>query len=305
MVIPTRNRIGLLERAALPSALNQAGVEIEVLVVDDGSADGTPARVLGLPDERIRLIRNERPQGVAAARNVGIHEAAAPWVAFLDDDDHWSPDKLATQLEALRRTEASFAYCSAVVIAEDGTPTEVMRAPAAETIRSTLLRENAMPAGSSNVIASTTLLRRLHGFDEGLAYLADWDLWIALATTGEAVACEGVLVAYVRHPQRMRLAGRAAVAELERLRVRHEAAGFAPDSGRLLSWVAGEQRRGGRKAQALRTYATATVTYRDLRWLRQILATPLDRNGHGLKNWILRRQEPAAEIARPEWVPAP
>jgi hypothetical protein len=180
-----------------------------------------------------------------------------------------------------------------------------MRAPAADTIRATLLRENAMPAGSSNVIASTPLLRRLHGFDEELAYLADWDLWIGLALAGEAVACEDVLVAYVRHPQRMRLAGRAAVAELERLRLRHEAAGFAPDSGRLLSWVASEQRRGGRKAQAIHTYATATITYRDLRWLRHLLATPLDRQGHGLKNWILRRRGPAPEIARPEWVPAP
>jgi len=306
VVIPTLNRRELLARAALPSALRQTGVEVEVLIVDDGSTDGTSTWVAELGDPRVRAIRHEAPRGVAAARNAGIGEAAAPWIAFLDDDDHWSPHKLAAQLAGLVRTPgAAFSYTSALVVAADGEPQDVMEAPPATEIRDRLLHQNVMPAGSSNVVASTELLRSLGGFDEGLAYLADWDLWIRLALAGRAVACDDALVAYVRHSARMQLTGRAALAELDRLRARHASSGFAPDGGRLLSWVASEQRRRGRRTEALATYVLATTRCRDLRWITQILATPFDSRGLGLRNRVLRRERAVPVAARPEWVPTP
>jgi glycosyltransferase involved in cell wall biosynthesis len=99
VVIPTHNRSDLLA-LTLRSALSQRDVAFEVIVVDDGSADETSEVVAGLGDPRVRLIRHDVSQGVSAARNRGIAEARAEWIAFLDDDDLWAPDKLSFQLTA-------------------------------------------------------------------------------------------------------------------------------------------------------------------------------------------------------------
>ena len=101
VIIPTHDRCERL-RLALRSALAQRGVDVEVIVVDDGSSDGTRAFVEGLKDPRVRLVHNEVAMGESGARNRGISEAGRAWVAFLDDDDLWAPDKLASQLDALQ-----------------------------------------------------------------------------------------------------------------------------------------------------------------------------------------------------------
>ena len=103
VVIPTRDRSRLLG-LTLHSVLWQRGVVVVVVVVDDGSTDDTAQTVAGLADPRVRLVRHDTAQGVSAARNRGITEAHGRWVAFLDDDDLWAPDKLACQLQAARGT---------------------------------------------------------------------------------------------------------------------------------------------------------------------------------------------------------
>ena len=114
VIIPTRNRSKLLE-LSLRSVLWQRSVDFETIVVDDGSTDDTPRMLRSLGD-RIRVFRHERSQGVSAARNRGIAEARGEWVAFLDDDDLWAPDKLELQLQALRRDDRRWAYAGAVEI---------------------------------------------------------------------------------------------------------------------------------------------------------------------------------------------
>ena len=100
VVLPTRDRRSLLERS-LGSALDQTGVELDVLVVDDGSTDDTAAWVASVDDPRVTLVTHLESRGVAAARNTGIERARTPWIAFLDDDDVWAPAKLEEQLAAL------------------------------------------------------------------------------------------------------------------------------------------------------------------------------------------------------------
>jgi glycosyltransferase involved in cell wall biosynthesis len=302
VVIPTRDRADLLCTAALPSALSQVDVEVEVVVVDDGSADGTVRRIEEVGDPRIRVLAQPQSIGVAAARNAGIAAARGVWIAFLDDDDLWAPRKLRTQLERAAAVRASFAYCSVVVVMEDVTPTELVAAPPAETLATQLLRWNSLPAGSSNMLVSADLLDRVGGFDPGLGYLADWDLWIRLALAGTPAACEDVLVAYVRHPGRMRLSGRAAVKELERLRARHAGAGFRPDAGRFLTWVAAEHRRGGRRGEAAGAYARAAFRYGQPRQLARVATTALDWRGSGLRNLLGRGPAPAPRVATPDWL---
>ena len=90
VVLPTFERWPLLLRA-LTSVLDQTDVDLEVLVIDDCSSDGTPARLGAIADPRLRVLRQETNQGVARARNRAIEAAQGEWVAFLDDDDFWAP----------------------------------------------------------------------------------------------------------------------------------------------------------------------------------------------------------------------
>ena len=100
VVIPTRNRCSLLARA-LECVQRQRGVEVEAVVVDDGSEDGTSEYLKRVSGVELAVVRHKRPRGVATARNAGVERASASWVAFLDDDDLWAPDKLARQVAAL------------------------------------------------------------------------------------------------------------------------------------------------------------------------------------------------------------
>ena len=106
VVVPTRNRSALLA-LTLHSVFRQQDVDLEVIVVDDASADDTAAVLRTIADPRLRLIRHETSQGVSAARNRGAAQARGEWIAFLDDDDLWAPAKLALQLRAARASGAS------------------------------------------------------------------------------------------------------------------------------------------------------------------------------------------------------
>ena len=111
VVIPTYNREATIERA-VRSALDQTGdFRLEVLVVDDGSTDGTRQRVEAVGDERVRFIAADH-RGACAARNRGIREAKGPYVAFLDSDDTWRPGKLAAQTRLLAEREADAVACA-------------------------------------------------------------------------------------------------------------------------------------------------------------------------------------------------
>lgn len=99
VIIPTYNRAQLIGRA-VRSVLAQTYPSFEVIVVDDGSTDDTPARVQALAqaDPRVRYVRHETNQGAQAARNTGIQVAKGDYIAFLDSDDEWLPHKLEQQV---------------------------------------------------------------------------------------------------------------------------------------------------------------------------------------------------------------
>jgi glycosyltransferase involved in cell wall biosynthesis len=96
VVIPTRNRPDLVTRA-VRSALGQTFTDIEVVVVVDGPDDATIAALAGFADPRLRVVTSPRQEGAPNARNRGAHEARGAWVALLDDDDEWHPEKLSVQ----------------------------------------------------------------------------------------------------------------------------------------------------------------------------------------------------------------
>jgi glycosyltransferase involved in cell wall biosynthesis len=222
VVIPTRDRWELLSAHALPSALRQEKVLVEVIVVDDGSRDGTAERAAALGDERIRVVRHEQSRGLAGARNAGIALARAPWLAFLDDDDLWAPQKLRVQLDVASSTGASWAYAETVVVDEQLRVLEADDFPDPGELPELLLTGNHVPGGGSSVIARTDTVREEGGFDEDLLFFTDWDLWLRLVRRSLPAGCAEPLVARVVHPSNMLFReGPAVLESLERMLGKH------------------------------------------------------------------------------------
>jgi glycosyltransferase involved in cell wall biosynthesis len=110
-IIPTFNRREMVMRA-VTSALHQSHPVHEVIVIDDASTDGTAALFEGTSDQRIRFVRLPENRGGAVARNTGIDLATGGWIAFLDSDDEWLPEKLEQQLCAARGRTRDLLLCS-------------------------------------------------------------------------------------------------------------------------------------------------------------------------------------------------
>jgi len=110
VIIPVYNRSSTITRS-VESALAQTFQALEVIVVDDGSSDATRDRVESIQDERLRLIRHESNRGAAAARNTGMQASQAKYIAWLDSDDEWLPEKLQTQLDVLQHAAPDVRAC--------------------------------------------------------------------------------------------------------------------------------------------------------------------------------------------------
>jgi glycosyltransferase involved in cell wall biosynthesis len=262
VVIPTRDRWRLLSTHALPSALGQEAVRFEVVVVDDGSTDGTSLRLAELEDDRIRVVRHERPRRLAGARNAGIAVARGEWLAFLDDDDLWSPRKLRTQLDRAAAAGADWVYADTVAVDEQLHVLEADDFPDPADLSRLLLTGNHVPGGGSGVIARTDVVRRLGCFDEELLFFTDWDLWLRLALRGDPAACREVLVARLVHPTNMLFReGPRVLGSLERLIGKHREVTRA-DRLAIAEWVAYRYHAAGLRARAARLYLDTAIRYR-------------------------------------------
>lgn len=178
VVIPTYNRSALVQ-LALDSVLAQTFTSLEIIVVDDGSTDGTGS-ALARYGRQICYIPQEN-QGESVARNHGIKCARGEYIAFLDSDDLWHPTKLARQLVSLRENPSvGLVFCQATKIDADG---RVLPGPAlgAESSDMPLTFENLCRRNlfaPSTVVMRRTLLDAVGGFDPAIQYGEDWDLWL-------------------------------------------------------------------------------------------------------------------------------
>ncbi len=101
VIIPTYNRADLIGHT-LDSAINQSYRNLEIIVIDDGSVDNTEEVVKAIGDSRIRYIRHQTNCGGSTARNTGIEAARGEYIAFLDSDDIWVPNKIQLQLASIQ-----------------------------------------------------------------------------------------------------------------------------------------------------------------------------------------------------------
>ena len=262
VIIATRNRWPMLSSNALPSALGQEGVELEVVVVDDASDDGTAEHVEGLADSRVRVVRNETNRRLPASRNVGAEVARGTWLAFLDDDDLWSPRKVRAQIDAAEASATSWVYAQCVVVDAELRPLDLHPFPAPEELDELLRGGNHVPGGGSNVIVRAKAFDEIGRFDEGLRFFEDWDLWLRLVQVALPAACPDVLVARVEHGSNMLFRDEADIgATFERILAKH---GPVSDGQRqaVAEWIAHEHMRAGFNLRAARYYARAAVAYR-------------------------------------------
>jgi glycosyltransferase involved in cell wall biosynthesis len=195
VVIPTWNRQELLPDA-IASALGQTEQDLEVLVVDDHSENGTAERIVrDLGDSRVHYVRQPEHRGVGAARNVGIALSSARYIAFLDDDDEWLPEKLSVQLAVLEASSSTVAgvYSARLTVYRETGQVSIQRFP------------HPFRPWSGNVITtSSVLLRRscfdaVGTFDERLTAAGDWDMWIRIASQFSFEYIDQILMKYTVH----------------------------------------------------------------------------------------------------------
>jgi glycosyltransferase involved in cell wall biosynthesis len=192
VVIPTYNRAHVVGRA-IGSVLAQTYQDFEVIVVDDASTDDTEEVVKRFNDSRIRYLRHEKNLGGAVARNTGIKAAHGEYLAFLDSDDEWLPEKLERQMETLQDLPGNWAGVCCGFWLIDGEHVKESIPDWPRSIFDKLL-VTCFLNGGSTLVARTEVINSIGGFDERLPRHQDWDLLLRLAEKYELAIVKTPLV---------------------------------------------------------------------------------------------------------------
>jgi glycosyltransferase involved in cell wall biosynthesis len=183
-VIPTYNRRSTAGDA-VRSALDQDYRPLEVVVVDDGSTDDTLAMLAEFGD-RIRIIRHRVNRGASAARNTGIEAARGEYVAFLDSDDLWRPEKTSTQLAFMVARGLALSCTGFRSAPAPGVAPVVKNRPYGERLVMGDLVWGIYVAPGTTLMARRRTLEAIGGYDAAMTRLEDWDLLLrAVRETGE------------------------------------------------------------------------------------------------------------------------
>lgn len=198
IIVPAYNAERYL-RETLESALAQTHSDTEVIVVNDGSSDGTPD-ILRAYGAKLQVV-DQQNRGLAAARNAGAAIARGEWLAFLDADDLWVPSKLEVQLE--EAGDCALVYSDRLNIGHRGSFPELQSTIEemfdGDVFERLLTYGNVLTA--SSVIVRTDVYRSLGGFEESLPAAEDWDLWIRVAERHRIKLCRLPLVHYRMHAE--------------------------------------------------------------------------------------------------------
>ncbi|HLF78775.1 MAG TPA: glycosyltransferase family 2 protein [Dehalococcoidia bacterium] len=258
IIIATHNRLPMLKQA-LASALVQRDVIIEVLVVENGSTDGTLAYLKELGDPRVIPLIFEEALGATEARNGGLRVAAGRWLAFLDDDDLWAPDKLSAQLKAMAAGGCDWSYTGCVYIDRDGVVMAGIPPLRPEEVAKLLPQRHAIPAGLSSMMWRAGVLDSDGLLDSGLTYMVDWDLSQRLLRKGLPACVPRPLVGYRQHGANMSVRAGTYMSEMAVLDrkfadLRH---GRSLDFAFQHRNAGSENLRAGHRRRALACYARA------------------------------------------------
>ena len=195
VIIPTYNSEKTIQKT-IESVFKQTFTDFELIVINDGSEDGTLDIILQFNDPRVQVFSYPHAGG-NFSRNRGLEAAVGKFVSFLDADDIWTPDKLARQFQALQENEsAKVAYSWTDYIDESGkfllSGTHIT---ANGDVYEQLLVTNFLENGSNPLIYREALIE-LGGFDKSLSAGQDWDMWLRLAQKFNFVAVPSVHILY-------------------------------------------------------------------------------------------------------------
>ncbi|SFM93127.1 Glycosyltransferase involved in cell wall bisynthesis [Formivibrio citricus] len=183
IVLPTHNRAELLQRA-VNSVLGQKFRDFELVIVDDGSSDGTREWLASLAEDRIRILRHETPRGASAARNTGIRAATGEWIAFLDDDDEYWPEFLERHHALIQQHPEAGWHWSGIRRHFWHSDGQVECRDQVWLEADTNKRYLTQLAASYGLLIRKTLLEQVGGFDESMPVAEDLDLLFRLETAG-------------------------------------------------------------------------------------------------------------------------
>ena len=210
VVIPTHNRASHVGRA-IESVTSQDFRDTEVIVVDDGSTDDTESVVKSIDDPRIRYLAHDTNRGGSAARNTGIKESSGEYVAFLDDDDEWLPQKLRRQVNCLENRSEDWVavYCDYDVVRNEDDP--VNRIPdfvldywpgkdsdpqpeGGSELIPRMLATDMSTGGASTLMVKEDAVDAIGGFDPEFERHQDWEFLIRLVQVGKLAFVDEPLV---------------------------------------------------------------------------------------------------------------
>jgi glycosyltransferase involved in cell wall biosynthesis len=193
VVLPVFNSAPVLERA-VRSVRAQAGFDLEIIAVDDGSTDDSIAVLQNIAAGDMKVL-SQPNAGPGAARNAGIRASRGEWIAFLDADDYWLPGKLDAQMEALaENSQRAFSYVDCYVRDSRGLE-RIRKAPATQEA----LLEDLLPGPgfiTASVIVRRTCFDRIGLFDPSLRSGEDWDMWLRLSAEFQGCHVAKPLCAY-------------------------------------------------------------------------------------------------------------
>lgn len=205
VVIPTYNRLSFL-KDAIASVMAQTYNNWELVIVDDGSTDGTKENLQYCDDKRIKVFCVAHCGNIAALRNAGVAASTGEWVAFLDSDDVWLPEKLVKQLAILEHSKGLWCYSGFEMMNEAGANI------APRSFRFSALNgwiTKALLINTTSVLISSLLLQRqlfdtIGGFDENPALILreDYELALRLSMKSKAIALPLQLVRVREHTGR-------------------------------------------------------------------------------------------------------
>jgi len=175
VIIPTYNRLHTLDRA-IKSVLRQTYDYLEIIVIDDGSTDGTDSYIKNINDDRIIYLRHENNRGVSAARNTGIIASKGEYIALLDSDDEWMPEKTSIQLETLSKHGGNtIAGCTGHYLIQPDRKLEFQ--PRENIFWFKWFLFQCLIGPGSTLMATRTAFEKAGCFDEKLVRFEDWD-WL-------------------------------------------------------------------------------------------------------------------------------
>ena len=198
VIIPTHNRAELL-CSAVTSVLNQTFQDFEIVIIDDASTDQTRDVIAHFKDTRIRCIHNQVSKGDAGARNVGIMNSHCGYIAFLDDDDEWLPEKLNIQTCVLDNGPAEVGGVCTGYFVINKVGGSILSVCNPET--DDLSKENFIT--TSSILLKKECFEQYGLFDENMPTSSDYDMWIRISKGFSFEIIKTPLVKYCFHENRL------------------------------------------------------------------------------------------------------